>query len=252
MVALDADQGEVDKVAAMLAATAAEAGATRPEAGTGAEVEQVGMEAGAGAARAGDTRSGVEAGGAVLRADATQLPFADGTFDRVIAAEVLEHLREDTAAMAELARVLRPGGTMAVSVPRYGPELVNWALSDRYHNRPGGHVRIYRRSQLLSRLANAGLRIVGSHHAHALHSPYWWLRCALGVDNENHPAVAAYHRLLVWDIVAAPPLTRVSEHLLNPVLGKSLVVYVVRERGCLPAARRGRVGSTAVEHGANF
>lgn len=205
------------------------------------------------AAESGATGAGATgAGAAVLRADATQLPFADGTFDKVIAAEVLEHLREDTAAMAELARVLRPGGTMAASVPRYGPELVNWALSDRYHNRPGGHVRIYRRSQLIARLARAGLSLVGSHHAHALHSPYWWLRCALGVDNEDHPAVAAYHRLLVWDIMAAPALTRVPEHLLNPVLGKSLVVYLVRERGCTTPARRGRVDGAAAEHGANF
>ena len=86
------------------------------------------------------------------------LPFADGAFDRVIAAEVLEHIPDDNRAMAELARVLRPGGTMAVTVPRFGPELVNWALSDEYHDIPGGHVRIYRRSLLIDRLRRAGLR----------------------------------------------------------------------------------------------
>jgi hypothetical protein len=32
--------------------------------------------------------------------------------------------------MGELARVLKPGGTMAITVPRFGPELINWALSD--------------------------------------------------------------------------------------------------------------------------
>ena len=78
------------------------------------------------------------------RATPSHLPFADGTFDRVIASEVLEHIPDDGAAMAELARVLRPGGTMAVTVPRCGPEAVNWALSDEYHDVPGGHVRIYR------------------------------------------------------------------------------------------------------------
>ncbi len=40
-----------------------------------------------------------------------------------------------------------------------------------------------------------------------------------------HPLVKAYHRLLVWDIAKAPALTRTTERLLNPVLGKSLVVY---------------------------
>ena len=46
-----------------------------------------------------------------VQGDALALPFADGTFDRVIASEVLEHIPDDRAAMAELARVLRPGGT---------------------------------------------------------------------------------------------------------------------------------------------
>jgi SAM-dependent methyltransferase len=164
--------------------------------------------------------------GSVVRSDAIGLPFPDASFDRVIASEVLEHIPVDRAAMAELSRVLRPGGSMAVTVPRFGPELVNWALSKEYHEAAGGHVRIYRRSTLLGRLEKVGLRPVGSHHAHALHSPYWWLKCALGVTREDHLLVRAYHKVLVWDITDAPSLTRTSERLLNPVLGKSLVVYL--------------------------
>lgn len=163
--------------------------------------------------------------GTAVRADACRLPFGDAVFDVVIAAEVLEHLVDDVVAMAELARVLRPSGQLALSVPRYGPELVNWALSERYHSVPGGHIRIYRRHQLLGRLRRAGLRPVGSHHAHALHSPYWWLRCLVGPEDDSHPAVRAYHRLLVWDITTASPLTRIPDRVLNPVIGKSLVVY---------------------------
>jgi hypothetical protein len=102
---------------------------------------------------------------------------------------------------------------------------VNWALSSQYHNTPGGHVRIYRRRQLCDRLRRAGLVPFGGHHAHALHSPYWWLRCAIGMDREANPVVKAYHRLLVWDITAATLFTRWPEAALNPVLGKSLVVY---------------------------
>ncbi|HZU79166.1 MAG TPA: class I SAM-dependent methyltransferase [Acidimicrobiales bacterium] len=173
---------------------------------------------------AGEVGSDDEAG--VVQGNALRLPFADGSFDRVIAAEVLEHIPDDEAAMAELARVLRPGGTMAVTVPRFGPEAVNWALSDEYHNVPGGHVRIYRRSSLLGRLRRTGLRPFGSHHAHALHSPYWWLRCLVGPKRDDHLLVRQYHRLLVWDITSAPRLTRTTERLLNPLLGKSLVVYL--------------------------
>jgi SAM-dependent methyltransferase len=164
----------------------------------------------------------------VVRANALHLPFPDGAFDAIVAAEVLEHLVDDVGAAAELGRVLRPGGTLAVTVPRYWPEVVNWALSREYHEVEGGHVRIYRRSQLRARLAGAGLQAVGSHHAHALHTPYWWLRCLVGVKRDDQPIVAAYHRLLVWDIVKRPRTTRLAERLLRPLIGKSLVVYFVR------------------------
>jgi SAM-dependent methyltransferase len=168
--------------------------------------------------------------GTALAGDARNLPFSPSTFDRIIAAEVLEHIPEDRLVLAELARVLRPGGSMAVTVPRWWPELLMWAISDDYHNVPGGHIRIYRRSALLARLQAAGLDCYGWHHAHALHSPYWWLRAAVGVQDDGHPLVRAYHRLLVWDITAHTPLTRVPETVLNPVLGKSLVVYARKPR----------------------
>jgi SAM-dependent methyltransferase len=163
--------------------------------------------------------------GSAVVGDALHLPFHSGSFDRVIAAEVLEHIPDDRGAIAELARVLRPGGTLAVTVPRWWPELVTWAISDDYHSNPGGHIRIYRRSALVRRLEDCGLRIFASHHAHSLHSPYWWLRAVVGVHNDSHPLVRAYHRLLVWDITSHTMVTRVPEALLNPVLGKSVVVY---------------------------
>jgi SAM-dependent methyltransferase len=164
--------------------------------------------------------------GRAITGDALHLPFADATFDRVIAAEVLEHIPADRAAMAELARVLRPGGTMAVTVPRWYPELVNWALSDDYHLVPGGHIRIYRSRDLTSRLEATGLELYGHHHAHAFHSPYWWLKCAVGVRDDQHPLVRAYHRGLVWDITSPNRAVRAAERILNPGLGKSLVVYL--------------------------
>jgi SAM-dependent methyltransferase len=159
------------------------------------------------------------------RADALALPFPDGSFDHVVVSEVLEHVPADRPAMAEIARVLRPGGTAAVSVPRWFPERVCWALSDRYHDRPGGHVRVYRGHELRDRLAAAGLRVTGTDHVHALHAPYWWLRCLVGPDDDRAWAVRQYHRFLVWDIVRRPRAVRLAERALDPVIGKSLVVY---------------------------
>jgi SAM-dependent methyltransferase len=162
-----------------------------------------------------------------VNGDATGLPFPDATFDRVIASEVLEHIDDDGRAARELARVLKPGGTLAVTVPAWLPERVCWALSDEYHapKAVGGHVRIYREHELRSRLRDAGLRPGAAHHAHSLHPPYWWLKCAVGPQNDGHPLVRAYHRFLVWDITDRPAVTRVLDRMLNPVIGKSLVVY---------------------------
>lgn len=157
-----------------------------------------------------------------VRADLLALPFPDASFDVVMASEVLEHIPADEIAMAEIARVVRPGGRVAVTVPRFWPERVCWALSNEYHDVAGGHVRIYRGDVLADRLSRAGLVPTGSHHAHALHAPYWWLNCALG--KESLPS-RAYHRVLVWDIMRRPLVTRTAERLLNPVLGKSLVMY---------------------------
>ena len=170
--------------------------------------------------------------------DALRLPYADNSFDVVLMSEILEHVPADEAAIDEMARVLRPGGLAAVTVPRYWPERVCWALSDAYHEVDGGHVRIYRASELAEKLGDAGLEVAGTDHAHALHAPYWWLKCAVGVDNDRHPLVRAYHRLLVWDMMSAPAVTRVGERLLDPLFGKSVVLYLRKPEAAPAAGRR--------------
>lgn len=165
-----------------------------------------------------------------VEGDATRLPFEDGTFDRIIASEVMEHIPDDRAAIAELTRVLRPGGVIAVTIPTWLPEKICWALSDEYYapKSEGGHVRIYHEAAMRSLMREAGLHPTMSHHAHALHSPYWWLKCAVGPRNDDQPLVKLYNKVLVWDIAKRPAITRVTENLLNPFLGKSLVVYATK------------------------
>ena len=166
----------------------------------------------------------------VLRGDARRLPFRDASFDVVITSEVLEHIGDDVAAIAEMVRVLKPGGRFAATVPAWLPEVVNWKLSDEYHapKAAGGHVRIYTRTELRAKLAAAGLDVDGYHRAHALHSPYWWLKCAVGVGNDRHPMVMRYRKFLEWDIVERPLVTRAAERVLSPVLGKSSVFYATK------------------------
>lgn len=173
-----------------------------------------------------------------LLGDATQLPFAADSFDRVITSEVLEHIQADTAAISELVRVLKPGGTFAATVPTWLPEKINWMLSDEYHapKSVGGHVRIYTATELKAKLRSAGLAITGSHHAHALHSPYWWLKCAVGVRRDDHRLVKAYKRLLEWEIIKQPRSMKVVERAASPVLGKSYIVYARKAGNHVAAA----------------
>ena len=167
-----------------------------------------------------ETRSAV-----VLAGDAARLPFPDASFDRVICSEVLEHLPDPDQAIAEIERVLKPGGLFAASVPRWWTEAICWKLSEDYPNTPGGHVRIYRNGQLKRAVERRGLKRFARHWAHALHSPYWWLQCALWSSKETSKLVAGYRRFLEWDLMQAPALTRSMERVLNPVLGKSVVMY---------------------------
>ena len=102
------------------------------------------------AARAAETPT--DAPARFVEGDATALPFREASFDGVISGEVLEHLRDDHAAVAEVVRVLKPGGWLALTVPA-GPQRFGWA--DRW----AGHERRYDRSSLRRLLVGAELRV---------------------------------------------------------------------------------------------
>ena len=160
-----------------------------------------------------------------VRGTGHTLPFPDNTFDHVICSEVLEHIPDYPSFLKEIQRVLKPGGLFAVSVPRYFPEWVCWQLSDAYHEVEGGHVRIFRANDLKQRIQSMNMKFLARHWAHSLHVPYWWLKCLFWDNAEEHILVKQYHRLLVWDLMQQPWLTQTLDRLLNPILGKSVVMY---------------------------
>ncbi len=107
------------------------------------------------------------------------MPYAANTFDVVIANEVIEHVTDDRATVAEMVRVCRPGGRIVIFCPnRWYPveqhghywrgqyhfgntPLINY-LPDRWRNRLAPHVRTYTRRTLLRLLEGQPVRIV--HH----------------------------------------------------------------------------------------
>ena len=162
--------------------------------------------------------------------DIKSLPFEDNVYDAVICSEVLEHLESLDDAVSEIVRVLKPGGVLAVSVPRFIPELICWKLSSEYSKTPGGHVRIFRHKNLKQLILKESVSYTSFHWAHALHSPYWWLKCIFWGRENEHWLVTKYHQFLVWDLMQNPLLTRFLEAVLKPFIGKSLVMYFVKDQ----------------------
>ncbi|NND68806.1 MAG: class I SAM-dependent methyltransferase [Halioglobus sp.] len=162
-------------------------------------------------------------------ANALELPFADDTFDKVICSEVLEHIPDYRGALQEIERVLKPGGLFCASVPRRWPEQICWTLSEGYYMVPGGHLRIFRGRELQQEIEHLGFKHYARHWAHALHAPFWWLKCLFWNSQDSNWLVRQYHKLLVWDLMESPALTRILEKLMNPIMGKSVVMYFRKE-----------------------
>ena len=159
-------------------------------------------------------------------ADVTKLPFRDEAFDIVICSEVLEHVQDNVLAIRELVRVLKPGNDLVVSVPSFFPERICWTISESYHREPGGHIRIYKKKELKNLLERAGTKCWKIRYKHALHAPYWWLKCIVGHKNERSGLVNLFRKFLEWDIMTHPPLTRLLDKILSPLMAKSVVLYL--------------------------
>jgi SAM-dependent methyltransferase len=145
----------------------------------------------------------------VERGDLCALPFPEDHFDLVLATDVLEHIDEPDVGVAELCRVLRPGGTLIVTVPAF--ENL-WGLQDDMSH----HKRRYRRDELVVQLRTSGFTVVRSFHFNfLLFVPIWiarqlmrWLHVEVASENEiNTPWLnALLARIFAFDVWAAPRL----------------------------------------------
>ncbi len=174
--------------------------------------------------------------GAMIRGNTLRLPFADGAFDKVICSEVMEHVHDFRAAARELARVTRPGGWLAVTIPTATSEHLYLRVGDDYFESPGGHIRIFRPRQLALGLAEAGFATVGVGFAHALHTPYWLLRSIAGLSRADDSALVQLYRRFLLRATESIFLTRL-ERLLNYCFPKSLILYAEKRGPCALRSR---------------
>ena len=163
--------------------------------------------------------------GAMAQGDAFRLPFADATFDRVICSEVMEHVHDYVAAARELARVTKPGGRLAITIPTATSEQLYLRLGDDYFESPGGHIRIFRPKQLAEGLAEAGLATVGVGFAHGFHTPYWVLRSVMRLPDADRSRLVRLYRRFLIHITTSRLMDAVEKRVLDYVCPKSLILY---------------------------
>ncbi|HVP30468.1 MAG TPA: class I SAM-dependent methyltransferase [Myxococcota bacterium] len=162
--------------------------------------------------------------GIVLQGNTFHLPFRDASFDRVICSEVMEHVHDYPAACRELARVTKPGGRVAVTIPTATSEHLYLRLGDDYFESPGGHIRIFEPRELAAALGRAGLATTGVGFAHALHTPYWALRSVAGLRRADENALVRAYRVFLLRATQSRLMGGV-ERALNWVFPKSVVLY---------------------------
>jgi ubiquinone/menaquinone biosynthesis C-methylase UbiE len=169
-------------------------------------------------------------------ADGQRLPFADASFDRIICTEMLEHVADAQLALRELARLLRPGGRLAISVPHFLCEAILHRLISGYLEFPGGHRRIFTPRTLTRALARAGLQPYAGYLRDSLEASYWILLSLLSRPPRRFDRVLA--ALEQWrSRTRSEPYSRfyhAADRLGNHLLPKSLVVYAFKPGSLRP------------------
>jgi SAM-dependent methyltransferase len=163
--------------------------------------------------------------GEMGQGDAFHLPYRDGTFDRIICSEVMEHVHDYRGAARELARVTKPGGKLAITIPTTTSENIYLRLGDEYFESPGGHIRIFKPRQLAEGLAAAGLATVGVGFAHGFHTPYWVLRSIMHLPDADDSRLVRLYRKFLIQITGSRVMDWLEKNVLNFICPKSLILY---------------------------
>jgi SAM-dependent methyltransferase len=136
-----------------------------------------------------DVLAGRLSGVPLLQFDLTACPLPDGSLDGIVLLNVLEHIEEDDAALAQIARILKPGGIVIIEVPA-GPNLYD------IYDRQLLHHRRYRMQELIEKVSRQGLRVLMRSHLGFFLYPAFWVakkrgRRFLTAEQEIQRAIVA-------------------------------------------------------------
>ena len=136
-----------------------------------------------------DVLAGKLSGVPLLQFDLTACPLPDRSLDGIVLLNVLEHIEEDEAALAQIARILKPGGIVVIEVPA-GPNLYD------IYDRQLLHHRRYRMSELIEKVSRQGLRVLTKSHLGFFLYPAFWVtkkrgRRFLTAEQETQRAIVS-------------------------------------------------------------
>jgi SAM-dependent methyltransferase len=161
--------------------------------------------------------------GEVRKGDVRDVPFADETFDLVLATDIIEHVEDDGRALSEVRRVLKKGGHALITVPAF--EAL-WGRQDDVAH----HKRRYRRPELLGKIEAARLSCRESFYFnYLLFAPTWAARqvirlLGIQLDSENQVNTPGLNRILtkVFELDVR------TARALRPPCGVSILAVATR------------------------
>ena len=168
--------------------------------------------------------------------DGLPLPVADASMSRVIAMEVLEHVEDPAAFLAELTRAGKPGALYLLAVPDPVGEHIQKNFAPSYYFEHPNHIHIFEREQFGQLITDAGLEIVRRDAFGFFWTMwmflYWTLAKHAGADLEgtSHDVVQPpYPPLLndwakLWMTVIQMPEAAPMKQALDQLLPKSQVI----------------------------
>jgi SAM-dependent methyltransferase len=168
-------------------------------------------------------------GASVMLGLVSSLPFAAEAFDLVCTLDIVEHVDDDDAALAEIARVAAPGAVLLLSAPLHPSR---WTAFDDFV----GHRRRYEPQQLLSKLAQHGLSVERSgvygmqpRSSRLLDFGMWWL------THHRERAMWWYNRALMPLGVRFQKKLTLAPGMIDAAAVDE-VLLVCRKHGASPAA----------------